>query len=60
VCRRGVLHRGIELAIAELRQIDVARAGDASTRIKAYLRGYSDLTPVAAVLGVSECQGVSL
>jgi hypothetical protein len=37
-----------------------AGTGNASTRIKAYLRGYSDLTPVAAVLGVSECQGVSL
>ena len=34
--------------------------GDASSRIKAYLDAYSDLTPAAAVLGLSECQGVSL
>ncbi len=34
--------------------------GDASDRIRAYLDGYSDLTPAAAVLGLSECQGVSL
>jgi hypothetical protein len=37
-----------------------AGTGDASDRIKAYLDGYSDLTPAAAVLGLSECQGVSL
>ena len=37
-----------------------AGGGDASSRIKAYLDGYSDLTPAAAVLGLSECQGVSL
>jgi hypothetical protein len=37
-----------------------AGKGDASDRIKAYLDGYSDLTPAAAVLGLSECQGVSL
>jgi hypothetical protein len=37
-----------------------AGTGDASDRINAYLAGYSDLTPVAAVLGLSECQGVSL
>jgi hypothetical protein len=37
-----------------------AGKGNASDRIKAYLDGYSDLTPAAAVLGLSECQGVSL
>ena len=37
-----------------------AGTGDASDRIRAYLDGYSDLTPAAAVLGLSECQGVSL
>ena len=37
-----------------------AGTGNASDRIRAYLDGYSDLTPAAAVLGLSECQGVSL
>jgi hypothetical protein len=37
-----------------------AGRGDASDRVRAYLDGYSDLTPAAAVLGLSECQGVSL
>jgi hypothetical protein len=37
-----------------------AGTGHASDRIRAYLNGYSDLTPAAAVLGLSECQGVSL
>jgi hypothetical protein len=35
-------------------------SGDPSDRIKTHLDGYSDLTPGAAMLGVSECQGVSL
>jgi hypothetical protein len=48
--------RAIDGRIHDLR----AGKGDASDRVKAYLDGYSDLTPVAAVLGVSECQGVSL
>jgi hypothetical protein len=48
--------RAIDGRISDLR----AGKGNASDRIKAYLDGYSDLTPVAAVLGVSECQGVSL
>jgi hypothetical protein len=34
--------------------------GNASDRARVYLDGYSDLTPAAAVLGVSQCQGVSL
>jgi hypothetical protein len=37
-----------------------AGTGDASERIKAYLDAYADLTAAAAVLGLSECQGVSL
>ena len=48
--------RSLDGRIADLR----AHNGDASTRIKEYLDGYSDLTPAAAVLGVSECQGVVL
>jgi hypothetical protein len=37
-----------------------AGKGNASDRARVYLDGYSDLTPAAAVLGVSQCQGVSL
>jgi hypothetical protein len=37
-----------------------ARKGNASDRAQVYIEGYSDLTPAAAVLGVSQCQGVSL
>jgi len=48
--------RSLDGRIADLR----AHKGNASTRIKQYLDGYSDLTPAAAVLGVSECQGVVL
>ena len=48
--------RSLDGRIADLR----THTGDASTRIKEYLDGYSDLTPAAAVLGVSECQGVVL
>jgi hypothetical protein len=34
--------------------------GNASDRARAFQDGYSDLTPAAAVLGLSQCQGVSL
>jgi hypothetical protein len=37
-----------------------AHKGNASDRARVYIDGYSDLTPAAAVLGVSQCQGVSL
>jgi len=37
-----------------------AHKGNASDRVRVYLEGYSDLTPAAAVLGLSQCQGVSL
>lgn len=37
-----------------------AGKGNASDRARAFQDAYSDLTPAAAVLGVSECQGVSL
>jgi hypothetical protein len=37
-----------------------AHKGNASDRARVYVDGYSDLTPAAAVLGVSQCQGVSL
>ena len=42
--------------IADLR----AHQGNASDRERVYLEGYADLTPAAAVLGLSQCQGVSL
>lgn len=48
--------RALDGRIADLE----AGTGDASARIKTYLDGYSQLTPAAAVLGISECQGVSL
>jgi hypothetical protein len=48
--------RSLDGRIADLE----AGKGDASDRIKTYLDGYSNLTPAAAELGLSECQGVSL
>jgi hypothetical protein len=48
--------RSLDRRIADLR----AHRGNASTRIREYLDGYSDLTPAAAVLGLSECQGLVL
>ena len=48
--------RALDGRIADLK----TGTGDASARIKTYLDGYSELTPAAAILGVSECQGVSL
>ena len=38
----------------------LAHKGSASDRARVYIDGFSDLTPAAAVLGVSQCQGVSL
>ena len=35
-------------------------SGDASERRRAYLDAFGDLTPAAAVLGLSECQGLVL
>ena len=37
-----------------------AHKANASDRVRVYLGGYTDLAPAAAVLGVSQCQGVSL
>jgi hypothetical protein len=52
----GEMVHALDGRIADLEE----HRGDASDRIRAYLDGYSDLTPAAAVLGLSECQGVSL
>lgn len=37
-----------------------SNSGDASKRIRAYLDAFGDLTPAAAVLDLSECQGLVL
>jgi hypothetical protein len=50
------LVRSIDGRINDLK----SHSGDASERIRAYLDGFGDLTPAAAVLGLSECQGLML
>jgi hypothetical protein len=50
------LVRSIEGRINDLK----SHSGDPSERITAYLGGFGDLTPAAAVLGLSECQGLVL
>ena len=64
--QRAAAGRMVE-AIAEMvraldgRIADLQRGtGKSSARVNAYIHGYSDLTPAAARLGLSECQGVSL
>jgi hypothetical protein len=50
------LVRSIDGRINDLK----SHSGDASERIRAYLDAFGDLTPAAAVLGLSECQGLVL
>jgi hypothetical protein len=48
--------RAIDGRISDL----TSHSGDPSERMRAYLDGFGDLTPAAAVLGLSECQGLML